>query len=109
MIFGRGKHAKPLPADSTEKGKGYIAANISIKEKSLSRQVSIIVIDCGSGAKLYKATYDTKARSDFAAHETAIDLIRKYAAEENYLLQDDPTSNSKLPTFTSDVRRGGRW
>lgn len=106
-MFGRGKHSE-IPADSTNKLEGYIAANISIAKKPAYREVSIIIIDCVTGDTLNKMTFHTKARSDFAAHNIAMDLINAYAATEGLVLHDEPTTNANLPSITSH-RRGNRW
>ena len=108
LFRGNGKHNDAIPADTTEKGAGYCAANISIRKKPEYREVEIIIIDCKDGSTVYKSKYRTNARSDFAAHNRAIDEINAYAAENGYTLQDEPTSNAQLPSVTAH-QRGGRW
>lgn len=104
MRIFNGKGGEPLPADSTNKLDGYCAANISIAKKPQYREVLIIIIDCASGETVYKASYRSKAHSDFGAHNVAVDMIRAYAADNGYVLMDEPTSNAQLPSVTTHLK-----
>lgn len=106
-LFRRSGKANEM-ADSTEKLDGFIAANISVTKKPQYREVTVLIIDCATGDTLYKTTYRTKARSDYAAYNFAIDLINVYAVTENVVLQDTPTTNAQLPSITVH-QKGGRW
>lgn len=109
MRLFKGKGAEPLPADSTHKlEEGYIAANISIAKKPKYREVTVLIIDCVTGDTVYKSTFRTNARSDYAAHNIAMDLINAYAATEGLVLHDEPTSNAAMP-YVRNVQKGSRW
>lgn len=108
MPLFRGKGSGEIPADSTHKLDGYIAANISITKKPKHREVNVLIIDCATGDTVYKSSYRTNARSDFAAHNRAIEEISAYAVTEGVVLHDEPTSNADLPSVTSHLR-GSRW
>lgn len=108
MSLFRGKGGEQIPADSTNKLDGYIAANISIAKKPAHREVTVLIIDCGTGDTVYRTTFRTNARSDYAAHNYAMDLINAYAATERLSLHDEPSTNADLPSI-SNVSKGSRW
>lgn len=108
MSLFKGKGSEAIPADSTNALDGYVAANISITKKPAYREVSILIIDCVTGDSLYKSTFRSKARNDFAAHSHALAEINAYLVTEGYVLHDEPTTNANLPSVTSHLI-GGRW
>lgn len=106
-LFGRnGKHNE-IP-DSTEKQEGYVSANISVTKKPQYREISIIVVDAANGDTVYKASFRSKTRSDYAAYNTAMDMINAFLAQEGLFLAQEPSTNADLPSITSH-QRGGRW
>ncbi|MDJ0332115.1 hypothetical protein [Planococcus sp. S3-L1] len=107
MKLFRGKNDE-IPQDSTQAGSDYVSANISVAKKPGYCEISIIVVDAANGDTVYKASFRSKVRSDYAAYNTAIDMINVFLAQEELFLAQEPTTNAALPSITTH-QRGGRW
>lgn len=95
------RKAKPTPDDS-----GQVNAYVEIKRLDRAkRKVKIVVASLDSGKTVFKATYETTAKTDFYCFNVASDFIKSYVDSENYIINDRIATNIELPTVTTAKTR----
>lgn len=106
-MFGFGK-GRIEEIDQAKQGE--IIGRVEIKRIDRStRDIKAILVDCITSKTLYKATYTTKARTDFYAFEEASEDLKRVIDREDYILRGEITTNSTDIPFIQNVSKGSRW
>ncbi|ASN06843.1 hypothetical protein [Virgibacillus necropolis] len=72
-----------------------VIARVEIKRVDRkTRDINAFIVDCVTSETVYKATYTTKASTDFYAFNGASDDLKNVIDREDYILRGDITTNS---------------
>ncbi|WP_085508805.1 hypothetical protein [Thalassobacillus devorans] len=85
---------------------GLITARIDVDPgpEAGVKKVALLAIEQASGKTIFKATYKTKQRGDFAAYNSARELLDQ-VAKLNGMTVDEVDSNADLPQIKMSTRR----
>lgn len=102
MKFLRGK--REIIDD--EPNDGLVRAYIEIKRINRgTRKVIAKLNDCSTGKTIYKATYETSAKTDFFAFEHAKEDLKRHMSREDFVLYGEFGTNVELPGIVTTSKR----